>query len=73
MTRVAKQLIYFFSLCAVLVVASNAFAVPQKQLLTVTINQTFTGACCFSWGETVSVNEGTKLTPVTVRFATDFL
>jgi hypothetical protein len=70
---VAKQLVYLFSLCAVLVAATSAFAVPQKQLLTVTINQTFTGACCFSWGETVFVNEGTKLTPVTVRFATDFL
>jgi hypothetical protein len=39
----------------------------------VTINQSFAGVCCFSWGETVSVNETTKLTPVTVRFATDFL
>lgn len=68
----AKLLIYLFSLCAVLVAATSAFAVPQKQLLTVTINQSFTGACCFSWGETVFVNEATKLTPVTVRFATDF-
>lgn len=70
---VAKQLVYLFSLCAVLAAATSAFAVSQKQLLTVTINQSFTGLCCFSWGETVSANEATKLTPVTVSFATDFL
>ena len=66
------------ALCLVMVglvagIATSAFAVPEKEILRITIQQSFTGACCFSWGETVSVTEPKKPAPVIVTFATDFL
>jgi hypothetical protein len=70
---IKRQVLCLAIACLVLGAATNAHAVPQKGVSTVTINQIFTGLCCFSWNTTVSVNEGTKLTPVTVRWAADFL
>lgn len=59
--------------CLVVCAARFAFAVPDKQILHVTIQQTFTGACCFSWGETVAVTEPVNVAPVVVTFAGDLL
>lgn len=52
--------------------ASSAYAVPPRQLLRVMAPQTFTGACCNSWGETVSIVEAAKIDPVVVTWSTDF-
>ena len=59
--------------CLIAGLATAAFAVPDKQVLHITIQQTFTGTCCFSWGETVSVTEPAKVAPLTVTFASDVL
>lgn len=52
--------------------ASSAYAVPPRQLLRVMGPQTFTGGCCFSWNETVSIVEPAKIEPVVVTWSTDF-
>jgi len=59
-------------LCLVAALTSAAFAVSPKEVLNVTRNQVFTGACCFSWGESVSVTEPAKISAVVVTFETDF-
>jgi len=68
-----KQVTCLALACVVLAAATSAYAVPQKQVLTVNINQIFTGVCCFSWNATVFVNEPAKITPVTIRWSADFL
>jgi len=73
MIAIKRQAICLAMAGLVLGAATNAHAVPQKQVVTVTVNQIFTGACCFSWNTTAFANEGTKLTPVTVRWSADFL
>lgn len=56
----------------VVALASSAHAVPPRQLLRVMDPQTFTGGCCNSWNETVSIVEPTKIDPVVVTWSTDF-
>jgi len=58
--------------CMVIGAQTAAFAVPPKEVLQIRFNQTFTGLCCFSWNETVSVTEPAVLVPVVVTWATDF-
>ena len=53
--------------------ATSALAVSPKEVLNVTRNQIFTGGCCFSWGETVSVTEPAKIAAVVVTFESDFM
>ena len=61
------------ALVALLVGATAlAFAVPEKEILRINIQQNFTGVCCFSWGETVSVTEPPTPSAVIVTLATDF-
>ena len=60
-------------ICLVVGMASNAHAVPQRQLLRVLENHTFTGKCCNLWNEIVSVQEPAKLVPVVVTWSTDFI
>jgi hypothetical protein len=60
-------------ICFMIAVATAAYAVPTKQVLRVNISQIFTGKCCFSWGESVSITQPPNPTPVTVIFSTDFL
>jgi hypothetical protein len=72
--RVTKlHVICMASACLVLGATTSAYAVPQRQVVTVNINQIFTGLCCFSWNTTAFVNEPSRLTPVTVRWSADFL
>lgn len=65
--------IAFYSLMITLVVglASSAYAVPPRQLLRVMDPQTFTGGCCNSWVETVSIVEPAKIEPVVVTWSAD--
>src|SRR5215813_13181986 len=71
-SMIQRNLICLAIACLVIGAATSAHAVPQKQLLTTTINQIFTGTCCFPWNAVVFVNEPAKLTPVTVRWSADF-
>ena len=50
-----------------------AFAVPANQTLRVQKAQTFTGLCCFSWGETVKINEPNLVVPVIVTWSSDYV
>ena len=54
-------------------VATSAFAVPPGEMVRVETNQTFTGACCFSWNETITVTEPKVLVPVIVTWSTDYI
>jgi hypothetical protein len=58
--------------CVVLGMAAAAFAVPPNEVLLNGNLQTFTGVCCFSWGETVSITEPKALVPVVVTWSTDY-
>jgi hypothetical protein len=68
-----RKLLCLAIICLVIGMASKAHAVSQRQLLRVLENQTITGKCCFSWNETVSVQEPVKLVPVVVTWSTDFI
>jgi len=64
---------------AFLVVASfgmllvpTASAVSTAELLRVQHNNSFQGSCCFSWLETVKVNEPATVVPVVVTLGTDY-
>jgi hypothetical protein len=59
--------------CLVLGSATAAFAVPPSEVVRRETNETLTGQCCFSWGETVTVTEPKLLVPVVVTFSTDFV
>jgi len=58
--------------CIVMGAAPAAYAVPPGQVLRSNTPQTFTGICCFSWFETVRVNEPAVPVPVIVRWSTDY-
>ena len=58
--------------CFAVGLATSAFAVPPNEVLRMEFNQTFTGKCCFSWGETVNVTEPKAVVPITVTFSTDY-
>jgi len=58
--------------CVAMGIATNAFAVPPNEVLRIETNQTFTGACCSSLGETVTITEPKMVVPVTVTFSTDY-
>jgi len=58
--------------CIAVGFAAVAFAVPPSEFLRVKTNQTISGACCFSWGESVSITEPKAVVPVVVTWSTDF-
>jgi hypothetical protein len=58
--------------CVVLGIVAVAFAVPPNEVLLSGNVQTFTGVCCFSWGETVSITEPKVPVPIVVTWSTDY-
>jgi len=56
----------------VLGMAASAYAVGPQPVFRRTDSQVFTGKCCNSWGETVSIFQKGKPTPVVVSWSTDF-
>ncbi len=70
---ITRQRIVRFALTlACMGIAALAFAVPPNQLLRKGDTRVITGKCCFSWGETVTVTEPAKVTPVVVSWNTDY-
>lgn len=54
-------------------IAGAAMAViPSAEVFRSTTPQTFTGACCFSWFETVKVSEPATTVPVVVTWSVDY-
>ena len=70
--RMKRLLFAMGAACVVMVMGTAAFAVPPTEALRIETNQTFSGLCCFSLGETVSITEPKKLVPVVVTFSTDY-
>src|SRR5262249_23720747 len=66
-----KSVIYLF-VFAVIVLVPSAYAVPPNQLLRNLTNQVFTGGCCNSWNESVSIVEPKAVAPVVITWSTDF-
>ena len=58
--------------CMVAGATTAAYAIPPNQVVRVVTPQTFTGMCCFSWFETVSVTEPSAPVPVVVTWSVDF-
>jgi len=54
--------------CVVIGFATMAFAVPPEETLVVTGSQTFTGPCCFSFNESITVTEPAKPVAVVVTW-----
>ena len=71
-TLTRRKAICLAIICLVVGIATAAYGVPQKQLLRMFDRHTFTGGCCFSWNESVSVTEPAKLVPVVVTWSADF-
>jgi len=67
-----KRVLHFAIVIMVLAIGTVAFAVPTNQVTRVQFNQTFTGFCCFTWVESVTINEPRALVPVVVTLSTDY-
>lgn len=52
--------------------APAAHAVPPAEIVRNLGNQTFSGLCCVSWGETVKVVEPAAVVPVVVTWSADY-
>ena len=57
--------------CLMLAGSLSAFAVPPKQVARVYNAVAFTGKCCFSWNESVSITEPAAVVPVIVTWSAD--
>jgi len=57
---------------AIMGAATLAHAIPINQVLRKGDIPTFTGKCCFSFDQTVTVTEPATITPVVVSFSTDY-
>jgi hypothetical protein len=62
----------FVFLCAIVGMATAAFAVPPNQVLSGLGGRTITGPCCFSWEEGVTVTEPNTVVPVVVTWSVNF-
>jgi len=72
-SKITKQRIAGFAvILACLGIAASAFAIPPNELLRKGDNPIFTGQCCFSFGESVTVTESAKVMPVVVTWSTDY-
>ncbi len=72
-SKITKQRIAGFAvILAFLGIAAFAFAIPPNQVLRKGDFPIITGKCCFSFGESVTVTEPTKVTPVVVTWGTDY-
>lgn len=58
--------------CVTLAASIPAFAIPPNQAVFFANGANFAGVCCFSWGESVTINEPTKVVPVVVTWNTDY-
>jgi hypothetical protein len=59
--------------CAILAGSICALAINNAQIFRYTGSPlTLTGACCFAWGETVSLTEPATVVPVIVTFSSDY-
>ena len=63
---------YLSVVCLVVMVTPAVFAVSNQELLRVEQNQSFQGACCFTWLEQVRVTEPAAIVPVIVTWSTDY-
>lgn len=52
--------------------ATGAHAVPPAEISRNLGSQTFTGLCCFSWGETIKIVEPGPPVPVVVSWSADY-
>lgn len=68
----SKSVIYLALISLLVGIAPSAYAVPPNQLLRNFTNQVFTGGCCNSWNEAVSVVEPKAVVPVVVTWSTDY-
>ena len=67
-----KRILHLGIMCVIIAIGTLVFAVPSNQVTRVEINQTFTAACCFSFGESVTITEPKTLVPVVVTLSTDY-
>ena len=67
-----RQIMGLAAILACLAFAAYAFALPMNQVLQKGDKPVENGKCCFSWGDTVSVVEPAKVTPVVVTWSADY-
>jgi hypothetical protein len=68
-----KRTVMFVAAFASVILAGSisAFAVPPNQVAFVPNAVTFTGKCCSSWNETVTIIEPSNVAPVIVTWSAD--
>jgi hypothetical protein len=67
-----RQMIKLALILALLGIAASAFAIPPNQFLRQGDNPSFTGKCCFSFEESVTVTEPAQVSPVVVTWSGDY-
>ena len=70
----SKPSLAFFAVltCMIAAGSTSALAVPAGQVYRNYNTQEFTGVCCSSWGDTVSVTEPVAIQPVVVTWTTEY-
>jgi hypothetical protein len=58
--------------CVTLAASIPAFAIPPNQAIFFEHTPNFAGVCCFSWDESVTINEPATVAPVVVRWDADY-
>ncbi len=73
-SKLTRQNVGFLGALACLVLAGSvlAFAVKPPQVSRDETIRTFTGQCCFLWGDTVTVKEPATLVPVILTWTSDY-
>jgi hypothetical protein len=66
------KMVVFAVIVACLVVAATGSAFAANPILRNTSDQTFEGQCCFSFGETVSINEPATPVAVLITWSSDY-
>lgn len=71
-SKMSKKVVFAAILACLIVAGSgSAFAATHRVLRNLN-NQTFTGLCCTSYNETVSLTEPATVEPVVVTFSSDY-
>jgi hypothetical protein len=70
-SKIGKAVVFTVMLaCALMTFAGSALAATNPVLRNG--GATFEGECCFSWNETVTLNEGSTIDPVIITWDADF-
>jgi hypothetical protein len=73
-SKLDKRSLGFFAALVWMIAAGSisALAAPKTQVLRSVADGTYTGPCCSTWDESVSVYEPSPVVPIVVTWSTDY-